>query len=246
MPCPLPSCLTNSSVQNKIHSFKSSIQDLSICPQTAFLTLCPQRPSMLCSRLFSVPHSQQNPHIWSLHSPPPWSLTLFQFQMHLFLMSLWRTVTSSIVFVSVRRLHPELPWPSEHLLCEGINTEFVFKIEQDDQVWGIWRKILHYSCWPQVHVSEAQWGQTKGNIGVWSRERFIAGPSKENGWLMLKNPRLLNGFGGISFIGKIWDEGCRVCDLPLIGWWWNNRMVFQESQSSAFWLQPSAVSVCSY
>ena len=32
------------------------------------------------------------------------------------------------------------------------------------------------------------------NVGIWSRERFIAGPSKENRWLGLKRPALPNGF----------------------------------------------------
>ena len=30
----------------------------------------------------------------------------------------------------------------------------------------------------------------------------------------------------------------QVCDFLLIGWWWGNREVLQESQSSAFWFQP--------
>ena len=40
----------------------------------------------------------------------------------------------------------------------------------------------------QVHVPKVQGSQTNLNIGVWSRERFIAGPSKGNVWLVLKNP----------------------------------------------------------
>ena len=49
---------------------------------------------------------------------------------------------------------------------------------------------------------------------------FGAGPSKENGQLALKNPELSDVFQGGVFKGKIWGEGCRVCDLLLIGWWW--------------------------
>ena len=30
---------------------------------------------------------------------------------------------------------------------------------------------------------------------------FLTGPSKENGWLMLKTPELLNGFQAEDFIG---------------------------------------------
>ena len=35
-------------------------------------------------------------------------------------------------------------------------------------------------------------------------------------------------------IGKIWGKGCSVRNFPLTGWLWDNRAVFQPSQSSAF------------
>ena len=73
---------------------------------------------------------------------------------------------------------------------------------------------------------------------VWSRERFSAGPGKEKGWLVLKKLKLPDGFQGRVFMGKICGELCRVYDLPLTGWWGGHRVVIQESQSSAFWLQP--------
>ena len=50
-----------------------------------------------------------------------------------------------------------------------------------------------------------------------AKERFITEPSKENRWLMLKNLKLPNDFGGEVFIGKIWCEGSRVFDFLLIG-----------------------------
>ena len=34
------------------------------------------------------------------------------------------------------------------------------------------------------------------HVLVWSRERFIAGLSKENGWLMLKTPQTPHWFSG--------------------------------------------------
>ena len=37
-------------------------------------------------------------------------------------------------------------------------------------------------------------GPSKRNVRHWSQERFVAGASKENGWL--KNPELLSGVGG--------------------------------------------------
>ena len=47
---------------------------------------------------------------------------------------------------------------------------------------------------------------------------LIAGPSKENRWLMLKKLALPDGFRRKVFLGKILCEGCRVCDFLLIGW----------------------------
>ena len=34
-----------------------------------------------------------------------------------------------------------------------------------------------------------------------------------------KNPQLPDGFQGEVFIGKIWGEGCRMCDFLLTAWW---------------------------
>lgn len=63
--------------------------------------------------------------------------------------------------------------------------------------------------------SEAKQTETS----IWRRKRFIPGPSKEDGWLVLKNLQLFNSFQGGVFIGTIWGEGGRVCGFPLIGWW---------------------------
>ena len=48
---------------------------------------------------------------------------------------------------------------------------------------------------------------------------FIAGPSKEYGWPILKRPKLPDGFQGRVFKGNIWGKGCGVYDFLLIGWW---------------------------
>ena len=48
---------------------------------------------------------------------------------------------------------------------------------------------------------------------------LLQGPTKENGQLMLKNAKLSDGFWGRVFIGRIWGKGCRMWNLPLIGWW---------------------------
>ena len=71
----------------------------------------------------------------------------------------------------------------------------------------------------------------------------MRGPSKEKGWLRLKNLELPSGFQRRVFTGKFWGDGCRVCDFILIGCWWGNSIVFQEPQSSAFWFQPVRVHV---
>ena len=61
---------------------------------------------------------------------------------------------------------------------------------------------------------------------------FIAGPSKENGWLMLQKPKPPSGFPREVFVGNMWGEGCRVDDFLLLvaG---DKRAVLQES-----WAQP--------
>ena len=77
----------------------------------------------------------------------------------------------------------------------------------------------------QVHVPNTQWGQISWNVGVWSRERFIAGPIKENGWLVFKNPKLTEEFQQSIFKEKMREGHPRVYHQPmhksLIGWWWS-------------------------
>ena len=67
------------------------------------------------------------------------------------------------------------------------------------------------------------------HLTVWIREIFIAGSNKENRQFLFRNLELPKWFRGKVFIGKIWEEGCRACDFLLIGWWWSNRVVLQES-----------------
>ena len=66
---------------------------------------------------------------------------------------------------------------------------------------------------------------------VWS------GVNVDNGQLVLKRPEVLDSFGGRVFTGRIWGEGCRVYDPPLIGWWggaegWSRGLSHQPSGSS--------------
>ena len=67
-------------------------------------------------------------------------------------------------------------------------------------------------------------------------------PSKENGQLMLKGPKLPVGLHARVFKDNIKGKSHWVCDwlmtILLIGWCWGDRVIFQEFQSSVFWLQP--------
>ena len=54
----------------------------------------------------------------------------------------------------------------------------------------------------QVCVPETQWDQTNQNIGIWSRERVIAGHCK--------SPKLLEGFWEGIFKGKVRMRGCML------------------------------------
>ena len=48
-----------------------------------------------------------------------------------------------------------------------------------------WTAHLEDHLLLNASLFNAQWGQINHDIGGWSRERFIAGVSKGNGWLML-------------------------------------------------------------
>lgn len=73
--------------------------------------------------------------------------------------------------------------------------------------------------WTQVHVPKAQRSQTILNIRVWSRDMCIQCQARTMGDV-LKNPKLLCGFEGNVFIGKIC--ACWVWDFSSF-WWWGNR-----------------------
>ena len=52
-------------------------------------------------------------------------------------------------------------------------------------------------------VTEHKLSQTNQNVGVWSRERFIAGPGKEMDGLCPENPKLAAGFQQNVFKGQV-------------------------------------------
>ena len=68
---------------------------------------------------------------------------------------------------------------------------------------------------------------------VGAEESLLLGPGKENEWLILKRPVLPDGFQV-----RVWGEGSKMNDFLLIGCWWGNSVVFQESQSPVFWFRP--------
>ena len=50
------------------------------------------------------------------------------------------------------------------------------------------------------------------NVGVWSRESFIAGPVKETVAHAQKNPELPEGFQQSIFKNQVGERGHGVCD----------------------------------
>ena len=53
--------------------------------------------------------------------------------------------------------------------------------------------------------------------------------TKEEGSLCSKNSNSHMGFHERVFTGEIWSEDWWACNFLLIGGWWGNRVVFQES-----------------
>ena len=102
-------------------------------------------------------------------------------------------------------------------------------IHQDQSLKGYLLKIqiLEFDCRLTLIILG---GKSRHlNFFFLSSERFIAGPSKENGWLMVRNhPQPLDDFQGRVSIGKIWCGGCRVRDFLLIGWWGSKQAELQE------------------
>ena len=95
-----------------------------------------------------------------------------------------------------------------------------------------WVLIISHCCQTQVHMTNAQWGQTNQNIRVWIRKKFSVRAKQEEQVAHAQKTQITQWFSGKSFEKQIWDEGCRVCDLlvdgELTGWF------FQECQLSTF------------
>ena len=75
-----------------------------------------------------------------------------------------------------------------------------------------------------IHVPNAEWSQIHQTVGVWSRQRFIAGPCKETGGSSPKRPEFPEGFSkarwGRRVQGK-WSVRAQVSDWLMVrerGW----------------------------
>ena len=75
-------------------------------------------------------------------------------------------------------------------------------------------------------------GCSEGQFSIYCRAS-----NKESRQLMLKRPRLSDGFQGQTFKGRVREVGDRMWDQLvyslLIGWWWDRKLM-----SSTFWFQP--------
>ena len=88
-------------------------------------------------------------------------------------------------------------------------------------------------------MPHAQCGQTNQNVGVWSREAFVARPCKMRWfmpWKALSSQRvwqsIFKGQDRGVWEWGVWGVGGRtVCDQlvhnSLISWWWGSRVVSQ-------------------
>ena len=93
------------------------------------------------------------------------------------------------------------------------------------------RQILyHWATWEALNNTEVlpnPGSYVRGIVrpnkhkhqGLEQTKVYFRVSSKKNRWLMLKRPKLKDGFQERVFKGKIWDEGYRVCDFLLVDWW---------------------------
>lgn len=97
--------------------------------------------------------------------------------------------------------------------------------------------LVCFKVLAQVPVPEAVRPNKPKSQSLEQRSVYCKGQARR----MLKGPEFPKSFLGRVFIGKFRGRGCRECGLPLIGWWWIKRVVGQETQSSAFWVQLKGV-----
>ena len=67
----------------------------------------------------------------------------------------------------------------------------------------------------QVCVPDAHEAKQYQNAGVWNRERVIAGPCKDKGWLLAPNPKLSKASQESILKGKVRERVVGCCKLPV-------------------------------
>lgn len=127
-------------------------------------------------------------------------------------------------------------WRDGHISCSSLLHWSLMLVSQSYLDHGPLELIFSIV---QVPVPNTQWGQTNQNVGVWSRERFIAVPCKENGWLVpQKDPKLpkqnCRGFLKAMWGRWEWQLSDQLVHTSLIGWWWGwcHRGYHYQSLSS--------------
>ena len=80
-------------------------------------------------------------------------------------------------------------------------------------------------------------------LACWAEKDLLLDTQKGEWEVHVKRSELLKGFQEWVFKGKIWGEGCSVCDFLLIGWWWGNKV--RHHLWNLNLLDPSSLGVCS-
>ena len=108
----------------------------------------------------------------------------------------WVTVSSSLLWTGFILYSPKRPPPFHEAailsVCESASDQGGSQNTSEPGVTATSLLVLLPNA--SLCACVAQRGQTNQNTAVWSRERFTAGPSKGNGWLVFKNLELSPGF----------------------------------------------------
>ena len=105
---------------------------------------------------------------------------------------------------------------------------------------------MYYCCQTQICVPNTQKGQTNPNSFGVEKRLFIAGPCKEKGIAHAQKTQTPQWASGKKFLQARFGERSAGCvTFFWVDCWKGNRVVFQESQPSAFWFQSGVHMLCS-
>ena len=105
---------------------------------------------------------------------------------------------------------------------------------------------MYYCCQTQICVPNTQKGQTNPNPFGVEKGLFIAGPCKEKGIAHAQKIQSPHWASGKKLLQASFGERSAGCvTFFWVDCWWGNRVVFQESQPSAFWFQTGVHMICS-